>query len=45
MLALLHRLFQSFLATAKAGVYLVVRFVADSVNLRNRHLEWDVQWN
>src|SRR5450755_3566951 len=38
MLALLHRLFQFFLVISKQSMNLVVRFVADSVNLRTKLL-------
>ena len=45
LLGLPHRLFQFFLAIAKAGVNLVVRVIADGVNLWSWRLEWDVHWN
>ena len=38
MLALLHRLFQFFLVVGKQSMNLVVRVVADSVNLRSELL-------
>jgi hypothetical protein len=38
MFALLHRLFQFFLVISKQGMNLVVRIVADSVNLRTKLL-------
>ena len=38
MLALLHRLFQFFLMTRKQSMDLMVRFVADDVNLRTKLL-------
>jgi len=38
MLALLHRLFQFFLVISKQSMNLVVRIVADSMNLRSKLL-------
>ena len=38
MLALYHRFFQFFLVICKQSMNLVVRFVADSVNLRTKLL-------
>jgi hypothetical protein len=38
MLALLHRLFQFFLVIGEQSMNLVMRFVADSVNLRAKLL-------
>jgi hypothetical protein len=38
MSAMLHRLFQFFLVIRKQSMNLVVRFVADSVNLRTKLL-------
>jgi len=38
MLALLHRLFQFFLVVGEQSMNLVVRFVADSVNLLSKLL-------
>jgi hypothetical protein len=38
MFALLHRLFQFFLVISEQGMNLVVRIVADSVNLRTKLL-------
>ena len=38
MLAVLHRLFQFFLVISKQSMNLVVRIVADSVNLRSKIL-------
>jgi hypothetical protein len=38
MFALLHRLFQIFLVIGKQSMNFVVRFVADSVNLRTKVL-------
>jgi hypothetical protein len=43
MLALLHRLFQLLLVIAKQGMDFMMRFVADSVNLRTELLARSVR--